>query len=79
MKSPPILPTVSGQPVGMIAGMKPAARFVGVSARTLFDWIAEGRLKVIRHSKRKLFFRPSDLVRACEEIGAEYAAKHGVE
>ena len=69
-------PHVILQPVGMISGMKNAARYVGVSARTLFNWIEDGRVKVIRHSKRKLFFRPTDLVKAVEQIGEDYAARH---
>ena len=79
MKAPPILPTIEGKPVGMIKGLKNAGRFVGVSKRCIEYWIAAGRLKVIRHSKRCIFVRPSDLLHAVEEIGADYAAKNGLE
>lgn len=61
----------------MISGMKNAARYVSVSPRTLFNWVANGQVRCIRHSKRKLFFRPGDLIRAVEEIGADYAERHG--
>lgn len=54
--------------------MKNAASFVGISPRLLFTWIDQGRVQSIRRSKHKLVFRPSDLVRAVEEIGEDYAA-----
>ena len=62
--------------VGMISGMRNAAAYVGVSPRRLWDWIQDGKVRVIRHSQRKCFFRPSDLLKAVEEIGAEYEARH---
>ena len=60
--------------MGMISGMKNAANYVGVSPRLLFNWVNQGRVRCIRHSKRKFFFRPSDLIKAVEEIGEDYAA-----
>ena len=72
-RKPPAAPAS----VGMFGNMKQAAAYISVSRRTLFNWISEGRLKVIRHSKRKIFIRPSDLLKAVEEIGADYSAKNG--
>ncbi len=60
---------------GMISGMKNAAKYVGVSPRLLFTWVSQGHVKCYRHSKRKLFFRPSDLIRAVEQLSASYEAR----
>jgi excisionase family DNA binding protein len=55
----------------LLRGAKAAAAYTGLPESTIYSFARDGRLPVIRMSKRMLLFRKSDLTKALSAGGSE--------